>query len=100
MKLLYITEALTSFIKKCHSNIEGFAIGRERLEPTEINAYKAYIIEIYWHTKKENKLIFTLKMVDRCLSGQEKALKEKYCTVLLEQLFSNLNNIENEIIQT
>lgn len=99
MRLKYITDALNLFISKNHPEIKGIFIGKESIEPTRVNAYKAYKIEIYWHLPGKNHLVFTCQIVDRCLEGDKDSLKERCITVLLEQLFTNLNKIENEVIQ-
>lgn len=99
MKLKYIINALNLFISNSHPELKGFFIGKESIEPTRVNAYKAYKVEIYWHLPGKNHPVFTYQMVDRCLSEDKDALKERYSTVLLEQIFTNLNKIENEVIQ-
>lgn len=99
MKLEYIVTALNLYMQKKYPDLKGKLIGKESIEPTRVNAYKAYKVEIYWHTPGKNHLVFNYQMIDRCLDNQKEALKEKYSSILLEQLFTNLNNIEHEIIQ-
>lgn len=99
MRVKEIADALTLFINRKYPELNGFFIAKDSVEPTKINAYKAYNVEVYWHLPGKNHLVFKQHLVDKCLTGQEESLKERFNTVLLEQLFSNLNNIENEVIQ-
>lgn len=101
MKLKNIIDALTLWHFKSNKETEpsGFFLSKEVINPTRINAYKEYIVEIYYHIPHKNIKVFTFKATDKCLEGQQEAFKESCLTALLEQLFTNLNSIENEIIQ-
>lgn len=94
MKLKYIVDALNHYWSKRHSNASGWFIGKESLEPTKLNAYKRYKVEIYYHLPGKNHLALKCEFVDRCPEGAENELKERYFTSLLEELFNNLNSFD------
>ena len=90
MKLKYIVDALNHYYLKRFPNAKGWFIGKETIEPTKLNAYKKYKVEIYYHTPGKNINAYTQQVVDRCPEGAEEILKEKFTTTLLENLFINL----------
>lgn len=90
MKLKYIVDALNHYYLKRFPNAKGWFIGKETIEPTRLNLYKQYRVEIYYHTPGKNHLAFTQQIVDRCPEGAEEILKERFITALLEGLFTNL----------
>ena len=90
MKLKYIVDALNHYYLKRFPNAKGWFIGKETIEPTRLNLYKQYRVEIYYHTPGKNHLAFTQQIVDRCPEGAEEILKERFIAALLEGLFTNL----------
>lgn len=95
MKLKYIVDALNRYYSKKFPNAKGWFIGKESIEPTKLNAYKKYKVEIYYHTPGKNHLAYTQQVIDRCPEGAEEILKERLITALLEGLFTNLNSFDN-----
>ena len=94
MKLKYIVDALNHYYLKRFPNAKGWFIGKETIEPTRLNLYKQYKVEIYYHTPGKNHLAYTQQIVDRCPEGAEEILKEKFITTLLEGLFTNLLELD------
>ena len=94
MKLKYITDALNHYYLKKFPNAKGWFIGKESIEPTRLNAYKKYRVEIYYHTPGKNHLAYTQQVVDRCPEGAEEILKEMITTALLEGIFTHLNDFD------
>lgn len=94
MKLKYITDALNHYYLKKFPDAKGWFIGKESIEPTKLNAYKKYKVEIYYHTPGKNHLAYTKQLIDRCPEGAEDALKEKMITTLLTDLFINLTEFD------
>lgn len=95
MKLKYIVDALNRYYSKKFPNAKGWFIGKESVEPTKLNAYKKYRVEIYYHTPGKNRLAYTQQVIDRCPEGAEEILKERLIMNLLEGLFTNLNSFDN-----
>ena len=95
MKLKYIVDALNRYYSKKFPNAKGWFIGKESVEPTKLNAYKKYKVEIYYHTPGKNHLAYTQQVIDRCPEGAEEILKERLITALLEGLFTNLNSFDS-----
>ena len=95
MKLKYIVDALNRYYSKKFPNAKGWFIGKESVEPTKLNAYKKYKVEIYYHTPGKNQLAYTQQVIDRCPEGAEEILKERLITALLEGLFTNLNSFDS-----
>lgn len=94
MKLKYIVDALNHYYLKRFPNAKGWFIGKETIEPTRLNLYKQYRVEIYYHTPGKNHLAFTQQIIDRCPEGAEDILKERFITALLEGLFTNLLELD------
>lgn len=94
MKLKYIVDALNRYYFKKFPNAAGWFIGKESIEPTKLNAYKKYKVEIYYHLPGKNHLAYTQQLIDRCPEGAEDILKEKFITTLLEGIFTNLSTFE------
>lgn len=94
MKLKYIVDALNHYYLKRFPNAKGWFIGKETIEPTRLNLYKQYKVEIYYHTPGKNHLAYTQQIIDRCPEGAEEILKEKFITTLLEGLFTNLLELD------
>ena len=90
MKLKYIVDALNHYYLKKFPDAKGWFIGKEMIEPSRLNAYKKYRVEIFYHLPGKNHLAYTQQFVDRCPEGAEELLKERFFTTLLEQLFTNL----------
>ena len=90
MKLKYIVEALNHYYAKRFPNAAGWFIGKESIEPTKLNAYKRYKVEIYYHLPGKNHLAYRQEFVDRCPEGAEDILQEKLFISLLDDLFTNL----------
>jgi len=95
MKLKYIVDALNRYYSKKFPNAKGWFIGKESVEPTKLNAYKKYKVEIYYHTPGKNHIAYTQQVIDRCPEGAEEVLKERLITALLEGLFTNLNSFDS-----
>ena len=94
MKLKYITDALNRYYLARFPNAKGWFIGKEAFEPTKLNAYKKYKVEIFYHTPGKNHLAFTQQVIDRCPEGTEEILKEKFTVGLLELIFKNLADLD------
>ena len=94
MKLKYIVDALNHYFLDKYPDAKGWFIGKESIEPTRLNLYKQYKVEIYYHTPGKNYLAFTQQIVDRCPEGCEDELKEHFVTALLTNLFKNLQELE------
>ena len=94
MKLKNIVEALNHYYLNKFPNARGWFIGKEVIEPTLLNAYKIYKIEIFYHTPGKNYLAYTQQLVDRCPEGTEEILKERMVTILLSDLFTNLTEFD------
>lgn len=90
----YIVKALNNYYLKKFPNARGWFIGKESIEPTRLNAYKKYKVEIYYHTPGKNHLAFTNQLIDRCPEGCEDILKESFMTALLTGLFENLQEFD------
>lgn len=94
MKLRYIVDALNHYYLKKFPNAKGWFIGKESIEPTRVNAYKKYRAEIYYHTPGKNNLAVTVQLVDRCLEGENDILKEKAIAMILAEIFTNLEKLD------
>lgn len=94
MKLKCITEALNHYYLTKFPNARGWFIGKELIEPTKVNVYKKYSVEIYYHTPGKNHLAIQCQVLDRCPEGAEEILKEKITTELLSTIFSNLSKLD------
>lgn len=100
MKLKYIVDALNRYFLDKYPNANGWFIGKESIEPTRVNLYKKYKVEIFYHTPGKNHLAFTQQLIDRCPEGAEDILKESFTTALLTNLLKNLPELEKyEAIQ-
>jgi hypothetical protein len=94
MKLKNIVEALNHFYLKKHPNASGWLIGTESIEPTKLNAYKQYKVQIFYHRPGKNIPVYTVQIVDRCPEGAEEKVKERLFTALLENIFENLDILD------
>lgn len=94
MKLKQIVEALNHYYSKRFPNAAGWFIGKESIEPTKLNAYKKYRVEIYYHVPGKNHLAYQQQLVDRCPEGAEEELKERFTIALLEGIFDNLQEFD------
>lgn len=94
MKLKYIVDALNHYFLAKFPNANGWFIGKESIEPTRLNLYKKYKVEIFYHTPGKNHLAYTQQVVDRCPEGAEDILKEHFITTLLTDLFNNLSEFD------
>lgn len=94
MKLKYIVDALNHYFLAKFPNANGWFIGKESIEPTRLNLYKKYKVEIFYHTPGKNHLAYTQQLVDRCPEGAEDILKEHFITTLLTDLFNNLSEFD------
>lgn len=94
MKLKYIVDALNHYYLKKHPNAKGWFIGKEMIEPTKLNAYKRYKVEIFYHTPGKNYRAYTQEVIDRCPEGAEEVLREMLLSALLEGLFTNLEEFD------
>lgn len=94
MKLKYIVDALNHYFLAKFPNANGWFIGKESIEPTRLNLYKKYKVEIFYHTPGKNHLAYTQQLVDRCPEGAEDVLKEHFITTLLTDLFNNLSEFD------
>lgn len=90
MKLKSVVEALNHYYAKRFPNAKGWFIGKESIEPTKLNAYKRYKVEIYYHLPGKNHLAYQQQFVDRCPEGAEEEIQERLFISLLEDLFTNL----------
>lgn len=94
MKLKYIVDALNHYFLAKFPNANGWFIGKESIEPTRLNLYKKYKVEIFYHTPGKNHLAYTQQLIDRCPEGAEDILKEHFITTLLTDLFNNLSEFD------
>lgn len=94
MKIKYIVDALNHYYLSKFPNAKGWFIGKEMIEPTSLNLYKKYKVEIFYHTPGKNYPAYTQQVIDRCPEGAEEILKEKFVTALLEGIFKNLNKFD------
>jgi len=94
MKLKYIIDALNHYFLNKYPNANGWFIGKESIEPTRLNLYKKYKVEIFYHTPGKNYPAYTKQTIDRCPEGAEEILKENFVTQLLTDMFSNLQSFE------
>jgi len=94
MKLKYIVDALNHYFLAKFPNANGWFIGKESIEPTRLNLYKKYKVEIFYHTPGKNHLAYTKQLIDRCPEGAEDILKEHFITTLLTDLFNNLSEFD------
>ena len=94
MKLKYIVDALNHYFLAKFPNANGWFIGKESIEPTRLNLYKKYKVEIFYHTPGKNHLAYTKQLIDRCPEGAEDILKEHFITALLTDLFNNLSEFD------
>lgn len=90
MKLKNIVDALNTYYAHKFPNATGWFIGKELIEPTKLNAYKKYCVEIFYHVPGKNHLAYTLQTIDRCPEGAEDVLKEKLTVEILSDLFIHL----------
>jgi len=94
MKLKNIVEALNHYYLNRFPNATGWFIGKENTEPTKLNAYKKFRLEIFYHTPGKNHLAFTIQLIDRCIEGSEDLIKDKMYTTLLTEIFSNIQMLD------
>ena len=94
MKLKYIVDALNRYYLNKFPNAKGWFIGKETVEPTRVNLYKKYKVEIFYHTPGKNEKVYTQQLIDRCPEGAEEILKERFITTLLSDLFTNLQEFD------
>lgn len=94
MKLNYIVTALNHYFLDKYPDAKGWFIGKECIEPTRLNLYKKYKVEIFYHIPGKNYLAYTQQVVDRCPEGAEEVLKENFVTTLLTELLKNLPKLE------
>ena len=94
MKVNDIVNALNHYYLKKFPNSNGWFIAKENIEPTKLNVYKKYRVEIYYHVPGKNHLAYTQQLIDRCPEGCEEILKQNFLTKLLEDLFTNLNELD------
>lgn len=94
MKLKNIIEALNHYYLKRFPNAKGWFIGKEYSEPTKLNAYRKYRVEIYYHIPSKNTIAFTVQMIDRCINDSEDILRERALTALLEEIFTNITDLD------
>lgn len=94
MKLKDIVQALNSYFSKKFPNAKGWFIGNERVEPTKINVYKKYLLEIFYHVPGKNHRVFTVQLVDRCPEGAEDYLKTRIMTEMLTEIFTNIHILD------
>lgn len=94
MKLKYIVDALNHYFLEKYPNAKGWFIGKESIEPTRLNLYKKYKVEIFYHMPGKNHLAYTKQVVDRCPEGAEEILKENFVVGLLTDVFKNLPEFE------
>lgn len=97
MKIKYIVDALNHYFLEKYPNSNGWFIGKESIEPTRLNLYKKYKVEIYYHTPGKNKCVFTQQVVDRCPEGAEDILKENFVTSFVTNIFKSLSDFEKII---
>ena len=95
MKLKYIVDALNHYFLEKYPQANGWFIGKEMIEPTRLNLYKKYKVEIFYHTPGKNHLAYTKQVVDRCPEGAEEILKENFVTSLLTDIFRHLPELES-----
>ena len=94
MKIKYIVEALNHYYLERFPNAKGWFIGKETIEPTRLNAYKRYKVEIFYHVPGKNTLAYTQQLVDRCPEGEEESLKERMIATILADLFIHLSDFD------
>lgn len=94
MKLKDIVDALNGYYLNKFPNAKGWFIGKESMEPSLINAYKKYKVEIFYHTPGKNQLAITQQFVDRLADTDEELFKTKFFTALLKHIFINLNDLD------
>lgn len=94
MKLKDIVDALNGYYLNKFPNAKGWFIGKESMEPSLINAYKKYKVEIFYHTPGKNQLAITQQFVDRLADTDEELFKTKFFTALLKLIFINLNDLD------
>ena len=94
MKLKCIVEALNHYYSRRFPNATGWFIGKESVEPTKLNAYKKFRVEIFYHIPGKNFLAYQEEVVDRCPEGVEEELKDRLAIELLDGLFSNLKDLD------
>lgn len=94
MKLKDIVDALNGYYLNKFPNAKGWFIGKESMEPSLINAYKKYKVEIFYHTPGKNQLAITQQFVDRLADTDEELFKTKFFTALLKHIFINLNELD------
>lgn len=94
MKLKDIVDALNGYYLNKFPNAKGWFIGKESMEPSLINAYKKYKVEIFYHTPGKNHLAITQQFVDRLADTDEELFKTKFFTALLKHIFINLNELD------
>lgn len=94
MKLRNIVDALNRYYLNKFPNAKGWFIGKEYTEPTKLNAYKKYVLQIFYHTPGKNHLAFTRQLIDKCPEGMEEVLNEKLYTDFLGFIFINLNELD------
>ena len=94
MKLRQIVDALNKYYLRKFPNAKGWFIGKELIEPTKLNVYKKYRVEIFYHTPGKNHLAYTQQVIDRCPEGTEEEFKEMFMTALLAELFTNLEKFD------
>lgn len=94
MKLTDIVEALNHYYLSRFPNAKGWFIGKEMTEPTKVNIYKKYKIEIFYHTPGKNQAAFTVQIVDRCPEGAEETIKTRAMVELLRLMFTDIQTLD------
>lgn len=95
MRLKDITDALNNYYLIKFPKAKGFFIGKEYVEPAKVNIYKKYKIDIYYHIPGKNHLAITKEVIGKCGNNEEDAFRDKAYTSLLEEIFNNLNKLDN-----
>lgn len=97
MKLKNIIEALNHYHLDILPNAKGFFIGKESNIPTQLNAYKTYKVEIFYHLPNKNVKVLHVQIVDRGIEAEAEAVKTRVLTEVLTQIFMNMNKITDKI---
>lgn len=93
MDLKIITAALNDYLYKLNPNAKGKFIGKEFTEPTSINAYKKFNIEIWYHLPGKNQRAFTTQYVGMLTKDTEDATRRDLYRNFLTLIFENLNTV-------
>lgn len=94
MDLHLIIQSLNSYFKSKFPDAKGWLIGREFIEPTQVNVYKKYTIEIYYHLPRKNNIVFTVSKVDRCVDNDYTLLKKNTIIELLTLIFKDIKELD------